>query len=326
MIPWSRYDDMNTDSSSGDLLYGSISPSEGAFRVCPRSSSRFPRVFRSTFVLDLLRVFHASFAQSLLSLCSCFAPRCFVATTGSGIFVGFDTGLTAGARFHTCGSFLVRVWPLFRSNSCFFDHLPGTNARFVRSLSRSFCALTFALLTQPTMERTNLDMTHPQIAVWNQELLGVAGQAARLCYDQAMSNLARACAVDTSVSSGGSQVTSAWWSMRAARQLDQQLQEDNVEQAVSSIEQQVALELMLAHQFHPDGAANSPEARISQCKFARNPPVVCAWVCSDRLRVFQRHQRWVLAIPTSKAHLLADQQGNPSSRRSRQSATTPSRD
>lgn len=107
---------MNTDSSAGDLLYGSISPSEG-----------------------------------------------------SGIFVGFDTGLTAGARFHTCGSFL------------------------------------------PTMERTNLDMTHPQIAVWNKELLGVAGKAARLCYDQCMADLEQPCRAAPRLSDGGSQVTSAWW-------------------------------------------------------------------------------------------------------------------
>ena len=152
-------------------------------------------------------------------------------TEASGIFVGFDTGLTAGAGFHTCGSFL------------------------------------------PTMERTNLDMTHPQIQIWNQELLAVAGAAARICYDQAMS------AVECQLSTGDSdadvteQVASSWWSMRALRQLEQRVsagdEGDEAGTATSGFEAEeasaraIATELMSAHQFRPDGGPHAHA--ISQC-------------------------------------------------------------
>ena len=167
-----------------------------------------------------------------------FLIRSISPSEGSGIFVGFDTGLTAGTGFHTCGSFL------------------------------------------PTMERTNLDMTHPQIQIWNQELLAVAGYAARLCYEYNMSLLdISAAAVGTG--DAPEQVTSAWWSMQSVRQLEEPAdsagsEKGEEEDATQEYNRAVAMQLMLAHQFRPDSGPNS--SAISQCigfafwKFPKLPP------------------------------------------------------
>ena len=136
-------------------------------------------------------------------------------TVRSGIFVGFDTGLTAGAGFHTSSSGFL-----------------------------------------PTMERTKLDMTHPQIACWNRELLAVAGMAARVTYDSELSREDQASQQPRRIIPGPTIPSSPWNSTKACLELQEA---DATAEAAHARELQetrqrneLGMIMMRAHQFVSD--------------------------------------------------------------------------
>jgi hypothetical protein len=111
----------------------------------------------------------------------------------------------------------------------------------------------------PTMERTRLDMTHPQIQQWNTELLAVAGLAARITYDAAMFHFQKqeaetlygreAVAAREQTQACELSVPSApWHTMKALRQL--QDSQDEMEDSMSPPEAHaLAISVMRAHTF-----------------------------------------------------------------------------